>query len=91
MPEPLSHGAGPYRNGLRRRGPVRLACVSTQEDHAADRRMALSVGVLMVVEVVLAGLADAGTIGLGVWLALTVAAILAVAAGAAWLQRRPTR
>jgi hypothetical protein len=52
--------------------------------------MAISVAAMMVIEVVLAGLADAGTISLVLWCVLAVVAILVVAAGAAWLQRQPT-
>jgi hypothetical protein len=57
----------------------RPAPASEDADRAADRRFAVAVAFLVVVEVILAGLADAGTIGLVVWLVLTVAAVGAAA------------
>ena len=61
------------------------------EDHAADRRLGLAVAALVVIEVALAFLADANTIGLVVWLVLSVAAVFVVAALAALAQRRAER
>jgi hypothetical protein len=57
-------------------------------DRAADRRVGVAVAVLIVLEVIEASLADAGVIGLVVWLVLAVGSILAVSIGAAWFQQR---
>ncbi|MHB8463533.1 MAG: hypothetical protein ACYDH6_18570 [Acidimicrobiales bacterium] len=62
--------------------------MSVEDDRESDRRFLAAFGVLMAVEVVLGVLADAGTIGLVVWLVLAVAAVLAAAAVSAVLQRR---
>jgi hypothetical protein len=62
--------------------------VSTLEDQAADRRFAVSVAFLVVIEVLLAGLADAGVIGLVWWLVFTVGAIGAAAIVARFLRSR---
>jgi hypothetical protein len=56
--------------------------VTVEEDRASDRRIMIAFGLMLVVEVVLAILADAGTYGLVVWLVLAVAAILV--GGLAW-------
>ena len=65
--------------------------VSTADDQAADRRLGLSIAVLVAVEVVLAFLADANSIGLVVWLVLAVLAVLVMAAVALLLQARAER
>jgi hypothetical protein len=53
--------------------------VTVKEDHASDRRFAMAVGGLMLAEVVLAFLADAGVFALWVWCVLAVAAIFVAA------------
>ena len=58
------------------------------EDRSSDKRIAIAVGILMLVEIVLGYIADAGTIGLGVWLGLAVGAVLVTGAVFALLQRR---
>jgi hypothetical protein len=45
-------------------------------DRASDRRIMIAFGVMLVVEVVLAIFADAGTYNLEWWLVLSVAAVL---------------
>ena len=65
--------------------------MSTADDHAADRRLGLSIAGLVGVEVVLAFLADANSIGLVVWLILAVLAVLVMAALALLLQARAER
>jgi len=50
--------------------------VSVEEDRASDRRIAIAFAAVLLVEVVLAGMADAGTYPLWVWLVLSVAAVL---------------
>jgi hypothetical protein len=61
--------------------------VSTAEDHAADRRLAISIGALVVAEVTLAGLADGGVIAVWLWSVLAVVAVGLAAALAALLGR----
>ncbi len=51
--------------------------VTVEEDRASDRRIAVAFAAVLVVEVVLAGMADAGTYPLWVWLVLSVLAVLA--------------
>jgi protein-S-isoprenylcysteine O-methyltransferase Ste14 len=51
--------------------------VGIEEDRASDRRIMVAFALMLVVEVVLAVLADAGTYPLWVWLILAVAAVLA--------------
>lgn len=51
--------------------------MTLEEDRASDRRIAIAFAVVLVVEVVLAFMADAGTYPLWVWLVLAVAAVLA--------------
>jgi hypothetical protein len=46
------------------------------EDRASDRRILIAFAVMMVVEIVLAVFADAGTYPLWVWLILAVGAVL---------------
>jgi hypothetical protein len=50
--------------------------VTVEEDRASDRRIAIAFAVVLVVEVVFAGMADAGTYPLWVWLVLAVGAVL---------------
>jgi hypothetical protein len=50
--------------------------VTVDEDRASDRRIAIAFGAVLVVEVVLAGMADAGTYPLWAWLVLSVVAVL---------------
>ena len=47
-----------------------------EEDRASDRRIAIAFAAVLVVEVVLAAMADAGTYPLWVWLVLAVATVL---------------
>ena len=47
-----------------------------EEDRASDRRIAVAFAAVLVVEVVLAAMADAGTYPLWVWLVLAVGAVL---------------
>jgi len=53
--------------------------VSLEDDRASDKRIGIAVGVLMLIEIALGYIADAGTIGLGVWLVLSVGAVLVTA------------
>lgn len=57
-------------------------------DHAADRRLALAAATLVVLETILAFLADSDTIGLVVWLVLAIAAVGVTVVLAAGLQAR---
>ncbi len=74
--------------------------VTVDEDRASDRRIAIAFAAVLLVEVVLAGMADAGTYPLWVWLVLSVLAVLAAGLVFALVQsraegtpvwRRPTR
>jgi len=47
-----------------------------EEDRASDRRIAIAFAAVLVVQVVLAAMADAGTYPLWVWLVLAVGAVL---------------
>jgi len=62
--------------------------VTVQEDRASDRRFAITLAVLLVVEVVLAGVADAGAIALWLWLVLAVGAVLAAGVATALVRNR---
>ena len=62
--------------------------MTINEDRASDKRLAITFGGLMALEIFLGVLADSGTIGLVWWLILSVTAVLAVAALSARLQRR---
>lgn len=62
--------------------------MSIDDDQASDRRFALALGGLLVVEVVLAGLADAGAIALWLWLVLAIMAVLAAGLVTAMAQSR---
>ena len=50
--------------------------VTVDEDRASDRRIAIAFAVVLVVEAVLAAMADAGTYPLWVWLVLSIVAVL---------------
>jgi len=56
--------------------------VSVEEDRASDRRIMVAFGLMLLVEVTLAVLADAGAYNLEVWLALSIGAVLF--GGLAW-------
>jgi hypothetical protein len=62
--------------------------VTIEEDRASDKRIAIFAGTLMLVEIILGYIADAGTIGLVVWLILAVGAVLVAGAVFAVVQRR---
>jgi hypothetical protein len=62
--------------------------VGIEEDRASDRRIMVAFALMLVVEVVLAVLADAGTYPLWVWLILAIAAVLAGAIAWAVVQAR---
>jgi hypothetical protein len=62
--------------------------VTIEEDRASDKQIAIFAGTLMLVEIVLGYIADAGTIGLVVWLVLAVGAVLVAGALFALIQRR---
>ena len=51
--------------------------MSVEEDRASDKRIAIAFAVVLVVQVVLAILADAGTYPLWVWLILAIGSVLA--------------
>jgi hypothetical protein len=62
--------------------------VTVEEDRASDRRIAVAFAAVLVVEVVLAAMADAGTYPLWAWLVLSVAAVLAAGLAFALVQSR---
>ena len=62
--------------------------MTIEEDRASDKQIAIFAGTLMLVEIVLGYIADAGTIGLVVWLVLAVGAVLVAGALFALIQRR---
>ena len=62
--------------------------VTVEEDRASDRRIAVAFAAVLLVEVVLAGMADAGTYPLWVWLVLSIAAVLVAGLAFAVVQRR---
>jgi len=51
--------------------------VTVEEDRASDKRIAIAFAAVLMVQVVLAILADAGTYPLWVWLILAIASVLA--------------
>jgi len=51
--------------------------VTVEDDRASDKRVAVAFAVVLVVQVVLAILADAGTYPLWVWLILAIGSVLA--------------
>ena len=72
----------------------RLGSVTVEEDRASDRRIAVAFAAVLVVEVALAFLADAGTYPLWVWLILSIATVLVAGLVFRWVQARaegPTR
>lgn len=62
--------------------------MTVHEDRVSDRRFAITLGVLLLIEVVVAGVADAGVIPLWLWLVLAVGAILAVGLVSAVVRNR---
>ena len=62
--------------------------VTVEEDRASDRRIAVAFAAVLLVEVVLAGMADAGTYPLWVWLVLSILAVLVAGLVFAIVQRR---
>ena len=60
--------------------------MNIEEDRASDRRFAVALAGVLVVEVILAGAADGGAIALWLWLVLAIIAILLGGAGLAVLQ-----
>jgi len=62
--------------------------VSLEEDRASDKRIAVAFAAVLVVEVVLAGMADAGTYPLWVWLVLSILAVLVAGLVFALVQQR---
>ena len=66
----------------------RLGSVTVEEDRASDRRIAVAFAAVLVVEVALAFLADAGTYPLWVWLILSVGAVLVAGLVFRWVQMR---
>jgi len=62
--------------------------MTIEEDRASDKRFLLMFAAVLVAEVVLGVLADAGTINLEVWLVLAVLVVLAAGGVTALLQRR---
>jgi hypothetical protein len=75
-------------------GAGRLGSVTVEEDRASDRRIAIAFAAVLVVEVALAFMADAGTYPLWVWLILSVGAVLVAGLVFRWVQVRaegPTR
>jgi len=76
---PIAAGAG---------GAGRLRSVTVEEDRASDRRIAIAFGAVLVVQVALAFMADAGTYPLWLWLVLAVATVLVAGVVFAWVQAR---
>jgi hypothetical protein len=62
--------------------------VTVEEDRASDRRIAIAFAAVLVLEVVLAFMADAGTYPLWVWLVLAVGAVLVAGLVFRRVQRR---
>jgi hypothetical protein len=62
--------------------------VTVEEDRASDRRIAVAFAAVLLVEVVLAAFADAGTYPLWAWLVLSVAAVLVAGLVFALVQSR---
>lgn len=62
--------------------------MSIEDDHASDRRFAVALGGLLVAEVILAGVADAGVIALWLWLVLAIVAVLVAGLATAVSQSR---
>jgi hypothetical protein len=62
--------------------------VTVDEDRASDRRIGVAFAAVLVLEVVLAAMADAGTYPLWAWLVLAVAAVLVAGLVFALVQAR---
>lgn len=62
--------------------------MNINEDRASDRRFAVALAGVLVVEVMLAGAADAGAIALWLWLVLAIVAVLVGGAAVAVVQHR---
>ena len=62
--------------------------MTIEDDRASDKRFFLTFAAVLVAEVVLGVLADAGTINLEVWLVLAILVVLAAGGATAVLQRR---
>jgi hypothetical protein len=62
--------------------------VTVSEDRASDRRIAVAFGAVLVSEVVLATLADAGLYPLWAWLVLAVATVLVAGLAFAGVEAR---
>ena len=60
---------------------------TTQADRASDRRFGVAVAAVFVMQVALAGLADAGVYPLWVWLVLAVGSVL-LAGAVFWVTQR---
>jgi heme A synthase len=62
--------------------------VTVEEDRASDKRIAIAFAVVLVVQVVLAIFADAGTYPLWVWLILAIGSVLLAGLVFALIQSR---
>jgi ribose/xylose/arabinose/galactoside ABC-type transport system permease subunit len=62
--------------------------VTVDEDRASDRRIAVAFAAVLLVEVILAFMADAGTYPLWVWLILAIVAVLVAGLVFGWVQAR---
>ena len=62
--------------------------MTVEEDRASDRRIGVAFAAVLVVEVVLAGMADAGTYPLWLWLVLAIATVLVAGLVFGVVQRR---
>ena len=62
--------------------------MTVEEDRASDLRIAIAFAAVLVVEVALAFMADAGTYPLWVWLILSVGAVLVAGLVFRWVQMR---
>jgi Flp pilus assembly protein TadB len=82
----LAHSTGERSEPLERPGAEDR--VTVEEDRASDRRIAVAFGAVLLVEVVLAGMADAGTFPLWVWLVLSIVAVLVAGLVFAMVQAR---
>lgn len=69
-----------HRVGEDRASEDRVDEDRASEDRAADRRFLVAVSAVLVVEVALGALADAGAYPLWLWLVLTIATVLVAAA-----------
>ncbi len=62
--------------------------MSVADDRASDKRILVAFGTVLLAEVVLAGLADAGTYPLWAWLILAIGAVLVAGLAFAVVQAR---